>query len=235
MVALREMLRPPEPVMRRHGILALAIHWLNAGCVMFLLATGLALTPSGIPEYELAAWPRFLHRLFASGEALLLTHILAGLTWSMTMLLLVALRPRPAMRFLVTVFTVPPKAALKWAVRDNLRFLRGRGPSEHRGRYTPGQRMYAQAVTIGLTCAAMSGALLALPRLGLMPAAPLWALPVHDLSVAFALGCVAFHASKKILLENRGVPFSDFLLGGMPRSRAVRRHGLRDFDRERKA
>lgn len=235
MAALRTMLRPPEPVMRRHGILALAVHWLNAGCVAFLLVTGLALTPAGIPEYELAAWPRFLLRIFGSGEVLLLAHILAGLSWFMTMLLLAALRPRPTMRFLITIFTVPPKAALRWAVRDNLRFLRGMGPSEHRGRYTPGQRMYSQAVTMGLACASVSGTLLALPLLGMLPAAPLWALPAHDLSVAFALGCVAFHASKKILLENRGVPFLDFLLGGMPRSRAVRRHGLRDFDRQRKA
>lgn len=235
MVALRDMLRPPEPILLRHGALTLAVHWLNALCVAVLVATGLAIAPEAAgPWSEASRWQTLLHAMGGS-KALLLAHILAGWGWAASMLILILLRPGPTRRFLITIFTVPPGAALRWAVRDNLRFLRGRGAAEHRGRYTPGQRMYAQAVVIGLAVAAISGTLMALPRLGVAMAEPAWALPAHSLSVAMSLGLIAFHACKKALLENSGVPFLDFLRGGMPRSRAARRHGLGSFDRERKA
>lgn len=236
MAALRDMLRPPEPVLLRHGAAAVAVHWLNAACVTVMLVTGLAVMPEAAESWsEASRWRMLLHENLGGKAGLLLAHAFAGWAWAVSMLLLAVLRPRPTLRFLTAIFTVPPGAALRWAVRDNLRFLRGRGPAEHRGRYTPGQRMYAQAVVLGFAVAAVSGTLMALPRLGAPMAEPAWALPAHSLSVTMSLGFIAFHACKKILLENRGVPFSDFLRGGMPRSRAVRRHGLDSFDRERKA
>lgn len=236
MPALRVMLRPPEPVLRRHGAAAMAVHWLTVACAAFLLVTGLAMVPEGAAAtHAPLRWQAFMRDAFGGDRGLLLAHVAVGWSWATGMLLLLVSRPRKALRFLATIFTVPPGLALRWTVRDNLRVLRGRGSSVHRGRYTPGQRMYAQAMVVGLGLATVSGSLMALPRLGLAMPAPAWALPLHSLSLAMSMGCAVYHAAKKICVENRGVPLSAFLLGGMPRSRAVRRHGLRDHERERGA
>ena len=97
-----------NPMLRRHTIDAMFMHWFNTICWVLLLATGVGLIDNSVLQPLCMWWVRIMHAIFGGGAALLEFHIVVGTIWSLGFLIYGIVRFKQARLLLVAFQAVAP-------------------------------------------------------------------------------------------------------------------------------
>ena len=111
---------------QRHTRWGIFVHWFNAACWFFLLATGVALI-SNHGLNPLGAWyPATVRAMFGGGANLLAANWGLGLVWlAVWLVYLVMHMSRFVAPFIKEIFTLDPNRDLEWMVKKNLQMTLG--------------------------------------------------------------------------------------------------------------
>lgn len=143
------------------------MHWFNAACWLFLLATGLGLIRNDKLD-PMGRWlPDLMRGLFGSGENLLLAHWICGLIWTGVFLVYGILRARKdVIPFMKDIFTYSPSNDFFWLIKKPIQMTMGYKVLEKlgfepkipdQGFYNVGQKLFAIAAVFGGIVIAITG------------------------------------------------------------------------------
>ena len=95
-------------MIKRHTKLSIFLHWFNAACWFFLLATGIGLINN--PDLQPVGmwWTNMMWAIFGSGENLLLAHVICGCTWAGVFLLYGVFGIKYVIAFFKEIFSTSP-------------------------------------------------------------------------------------------------------------------------------
>jgi len=238
-------------MIKRHTKLSIFLHWFNAACWIFLLATGVGLIRN--PDLQPLGmwWSRWMWALFGSGENLLLAHEICGLVWAGVFLLYALLgAKREVIPFIREIFTFSPVRDILWLVKKGIQMTlgsntlrklarvmeaKGLGPevSEPRipdqGFYNVGQKLFAIPSVLGGILIAVTGILMWISKIFLTPAETLWvqwAILVHFVTVGFVFAGLLIHVYMASIAAGERPAFLSMFTGKVPEAYARHHHRL---------
>ncbi len=232
-----------SPMIQRHTNTGIFMHWFNAGCWLFLLATGLGLLQN--PDLQpLGAWyPGLLRAVFGGGDGLLGAHIAVALLWLAVWAgYYLRFAGRYAVPFLVSIFTLDPRRDLQWIVKKNFqmtlgykmmaRLVRplgwdGRLPEQEY--YNAGQKLAAQVMVLGSLVLAVSGLILAASSWIIdTPNVPWvqWSITIHYLAAGLTFAIVLVHIYMAAIAKEERPALWSMFNGQVPAAYAEHHHKL---------
>jgi formate dehydrogenase subunit gamma len=172
--------------LKKHDSASVLLHWFNAACWLFLVATGLATI--GNPAYAIVPieWTRLMRAVFGGTNGVIYWHVAVGLLWAGVLAVhILAGWKSLTLPFLKNNFLLD-RDDLMWLVNRAKRILGKKTKLPPQGPYNAGQKIFGILVTAGSIAILLSG--LALTFRPYMPGTTwvAWALPVH----LFAVGSV---------------------------------------------
>ncbi|MFO8031648.1 MAG: cytochrome b/b6 domain-containing protein [Desulfohalobiaceae bacterium] len=220
----------------RHDNGAIAMHWFNALCWIFLTLTGLGL----IQNQEinpLGAWyPELLRSIFGSGEALWNVHVYTGLFWALACLVYILLRLRHSLGFVKEVFSLDPVQDTIWMLKKNIQltlgngFLRRLGFSTEippQGFYNAGQKLFAQLAVLAGLILLVTGIMMVLSTIILDNSTPVaWARTIHYLFAGLAVAGLIIHVYMAAISREERPALKSMLSGYVPEEYARHHHEL---------
>ncbi len=232
-----------ERMVKRHTAEGIFIHWFNALCWFFLLATGLGLIRN--PELQPlgAWWPDLLGYVFGGSASLLTAHWVVGAIWAGTWVLFLLIGIlRHTLPFLRQMLTYRLGRDLQWMVKKNLQLLFGGRnmaklvrPLGWDGRlpeqefYNAGQKAAALGMILGGVAVAVTGFVMLASKHWLGPAqVPLvqWSIVVHFVAAGVTFGILLIHIyMAAVSVEERPAFFSMFS-GEVPEEYAREHHRI---------
>ena len=129
------------------------MHWFNAVCWFFLLATGLGLIKNSNLDPIGGWWPDMMRGIFGGGENLLLAHVICGFIWIAVFLVFAIVRLRKEVFFFIKeIFTFSPANDILWMIKKGIQMTMGYKMLERlgfeptipdQGFYNVGQKLFA--------------------------------------------------------------------------------------------
>ncbi len=230
-------------MIRRHTGPAIFIHWFNAACWLFLLATGLGLIQN--PELQPlgAWWPRAMRALFGGGPALLWSHIAVAGVWTLFWIVLgLGLVRSHTLPFLKGIFTISPKTDLEWTLKKNLQMTLGyrmmarlvkplgwNGVIPPQPFYNAGQKAAAVVMLLSGLALAASGAVMTVSRFVLEPGQVFlvqWSITAHFLAAGLSTAMLLLHIYMAAISKDERPAFFSMFSGRVPESYARHHHEL---------
>lgn len=220
-------------MIRRHSATAIAIHWFNAACWIFLLLSGFALLANPATQPIGDWWPRLWAGIFGE-SGLLRAHIVVGTAWAAVYVLYLALRMRrEAWPFLREITRLSPKADLIWCLKKGLWLITGSKTMRRlgvdpqlppQGFYNAGQKMVAILAVLASLALALTGGLMVLlaDRPG-TEALLQWSLLVHFCSAGSMAVFLPVHVYMAAAAPGEGPALRSMFTGYVPES-FVERH-----------
>ncbi|MBT3349986.1 MAG: cytochrome B6 [Nitrospinaceae bacterium] len=175
-----------EKRIKKHDSASVLLHWFNAACWLFLVATGLATISN--PAYAIVPieWTRLMRTVFGGSSGVIFWHVAIGLLWVgvLSVHILAGWRSL-TLPFLKNNFLMD-RDDVMWLINRAKRILGKDVKLPPQGPYNAGQKIFGIVVTGGSIVILLSG--LALTFRSYLPetAWVAWALPVH----LFAVGAV---------------------------------------------
>lgn len=223
-------------MIHRHDQGAIAMHWFNALCWIFLTLTGLGLIQN--PELNpLGAWyPELLRSMFGSGEALLNVHVYTGLFWALAWLVYVLLRFKHSLGFVREVFSLDPLQDTTWMLKKNIqltlgnKFLRKLGMSTEippQGFYNAGQKLFAQLSVLAGIILLGTGVWMFLSTIVVDNPNPVaWSRTIHYLFAGLALAGLIIHVYMAAISREERPALKSMFNGYVPEEYARHHHEL---------
>ena len=232
-----------SPMITRHSGAGIFIHWFNALCWLFLLASGLGLIDNPALQPLGQGYPKALRALLGGGANLLLAHWLVALIW-LTVWLGFALMylGRYVIPFVRQVFSLQPRRDLEWMIKKNLQMtvgyhlmaklikplgLDGRIPDQEY--YNAGQKLAAQALLLGgLTLVASGLVMLASKYLlgGSAQALVQWSITIHYLAAMVTTAMLILHVYMAAISRDERPALFSMFSGQVPEEYARHHHKL---------
>jgi formate dehydrogenase subunit gamma len=178
---------------KKHDSAGVLLHWFNAACWLFLVATGLATVNN--PAYAIVPleWTRLMRSVFGGTSSLIFWHAAVGLLWAGVLLVHIVFGWRTlTVPFLKNNFWMDRDDVL-WLIRRAQRILGKNVKLPPQGPYNAGQKIFGIIVTFGSMTILLSG--LALAFRSYMPGTAwvAWALPVHLFAVGVVCAGLCIH------------------------------------------
>lgn len=175
-----------EKRLKKHDSAGVLLHWFNAACWLFLVATGLATISN--PAYALVPieWTRLMRAVFGGTSGVIFWHVAVGLLWASVLgVHILAGWKSLTLPFLKNNFLLD-RDDVMWLIIRARRIFGQDIKLPPQGPFNAGQKMFGIMVTGGSIVILLSG--LALAFRSYMPGTAwvAWALPVH----LFAVGVV---------------------------------------------
>jgi formate dehydrogenase subunit gamma len=235
-------------LIKRHTKVTIFMHWFNAFCWFFLLATGLGLIKNEDLQLMGGWWSNFMRSLFGSGETLLLVHEICGLIWVSVFLMYVIFGSRKyVIPFLKQIFTYSVSTDSKWLIKKNIqmtlgyKWLQRLGFSPKipdQGFYNVGQKMFAVASVLGGIVIAVTGLIMFLSDILLSNTTLVqWAIVIHFVAVLMVTGGLLVHIYMAAISPDERPAFFSMFTGSVPKEYAEHHHKLwydeiKDAERE---
>lgn len=222
-------------MIRRHTRIAIFMHWFNAACWLFLLATGMGLIQNEALSLFGGFWNRWMRALFGSGEALLTLHIVIGSVWAGVFLIYGLAGFRTAvMPFVREILTLSPARDLSWLVKKGALMTLGKGVLQKRGVnpelpeqgfYNVGQKLFAIPSLFGGILIGISGIILALSNVWFTQTAWVqWAVLFHFISAGLVFAGLLVHIYMAAIAPGERPAFNSMLTGFVPETYAEHHH-----------
>ena len=228
---------------RRHTRAGILIHWFNAICWFFLLATGLGLIRNPDLNPIGAWWPNLMRTVFGNGENLLAAHWIAGLTWAgVWLIFIIAGLLRHTLPFLRQMITFTLPRDVEWLIKKNIQMLvgyklmaalvaligwNGRIPdSEY---YNAGQKAAAIPLILGALVLLVTGLIMVASNRYLNPAdVPLvqWSILIHYITAGLTLAVLFVHIFMASISREERPAFWSMFTGTVPATYARHHHRL---------
>jgi formate dehydrogenase subunit gamma len=224
-------------LIKRHTKVTIFMHWFNAFCWFFLLATGLGLIKNEDLQLMGGWWSNFMRSLFGSGETLLLAHEICGLIWVSVFLMYVIFGSRKyVIPFLKQIFTYSVSTDSKWLIKKNIqmtlgyKWLQRLGFSPKipdQGFYNVGQKMFAVASVLGGIVIAVTGLIMFLSDILLSNTTLVqWAIVIHFVAVLMVTGGLLVHIYMAAISPDERPAFFSMFTGSVPEEYAEHHHKL---------
>ncbi len=232
-----------SPMIDRHSRAGIFIHWFNAVCWLFLLATGLGLIQN--PELQPLGpgYPAALRGLFGSGAGLLLAHWLVALVWlAVWLVFILANLTRNVIPFLAQIFSLNPRRDLEWMIKKNLQMTvgyrlmaklvrpLGLGPAiPDQEYYNAGQKLAAQAMVAGGLALIASGLVMLASKYLLGPgleALVQWSITMHYLAAMVTTAMLLLHIYMAAISRDERPALFSMFTGKVPADYAKHHHKL---------
>ena len=232
-----------QKTIRRHRPAAMFIHWFNAVCWFFLLATGLGL----IGNQDLAPigtwWPELMRSVFGGGGNLLLAHEIAAGVWLAVWVVFALLgAKRYTVPFLVQILSIKPKRDMEWTIKKNIQMTLGYKkmaqlvkPLGWDGRipdqpfYNAGQKLAAQAIVAGALALVATGIIMTMSKYVLTPAEAAlvqWSITIHFVAAGLTTAMLLIHIYMAAISIEERPAFWSMFTGRVPVDYAQHHHKL---------
>lgn len=210
--------------LKKHDSSEVLLHWFNAACWLFLVATGLATVNN--PAYAIVPleWARLMRAIFGGTGGLIFWHVAVGLLWAGVLFVHIVFGWR--------TMTIPFLKNNFWLTRDDVQWLIRRGQGilgkevilPPQGIYNAGQKIFGIIVTFGSLTILLSG--LALAFRPYMPGTwwVAWALPVHLLAVGMVCAGLCVHIYMGGVFPEEKQAFFSIFTGEVTELYAYRHH-----------
>jgi formate dehydrogenase subunit gamma len=236
-VKKRKRILMSSKMIKRHTKTTIFMHWFNAFCWFFLLATGLGLVKN--PDLQLMGgwWSNLMYSIFGSGETLLLAHEICGLTWLGVFILygIFGLKDTIA-PFLKQILSYSPSRDLTWLIKKNIQMTLGYtwlkrlgfAPDiPDQGFYNVGQKLFAVASILGGIVIAVTGLIMFLSNLLLSNTVIVqWAIVIHFVAVGVVTGGLLIHIYMAAISSDERPAFFSMFTGEVPEDYAEHHHKL---------
>ena len=230
-------------MIKRHDQPSILIHWFNAACWFFLLATGLGLISNPALQPIVQWWPKLMRDLFGGGAVLLKVHIAVGIVWAAIWLIfIIAGIVRYTLPFLKQIMTYKLPRDVQWMIKKNLQMTMGyksmarmvkplgwNGDIPDQGFYNAGQKAAAAGMIAGAVVLVVTGVIMAVSKVYLSPAqTPLvqWSITIHYMAAAVTFGILLIHIYMAAISREERPAFISMFTGEVPEEYARHHHKL---------
>jgi len=230
-------------MIKRHDQPSILIHWFNAACWFFLLATGLGLISNPVLQPIVQWWPQLMRDLFGGGAALLKVHIIVGVVWAGVWLVFIFVGiARYTLPFLRQIMTYKLPRDIQWMIKKNLQMTMGyknmarmvkplgwNGKIPDQGFYNAGQKAAAAGMIAGAVALVITGVIMAISKVYLNPAqTPLvqWSITIHYMAAAVTFGILLIHIYMAAISREERPAFISMFTGEVPEEYARHHHRL---------
>ena len=213
------------------------MHWFNAVCWLFLLATGMGLIQNESLRLFGGVWSRWMRSLLGSGEALLTAHIVVGSVWAGIFFIYGLITFRSAvLPFVKEILSLSPARDLMWLVKKGV--LMTLGPPvlgkmgldtelPDQGFYNVGQKLFAVPSLFGGILIGISGIVLALSSVWFTETLWVqWAILVHFVCVGLVFAGLLIHVYMASIAPGERPAFISMFTGTVPETYAAHHHRL---------
>jgi formate dehydrogenase subunit gamma len=224
-------------MIKRHTKVTIFMHWFNAFCWFFLLATGLGLIKNEDLQLMGGWWPNLMRSIFGSGETLLLVHEICGLIWAGVFMVYLILGSRKyVVPFFRQIFSYSPSRDLLWLIKKNIQMTLGYKWLQRlgftpdipdQGFYNVGQKLFAVASVFGGIVIAATGLIMFLSNIFLNNTAMVqWAIVIHFIAVGVVTGGLLVHIYMAAISPDERPAFFSMFTGTVPEDYAEHHHKL---------
>jgi formate dehydrogenase subunit gamma len=230
-------------MIKRHDQASILIHWFNAACWFFLLATGLGLISNSVLQPIVQWWPQLMRDLFGGGAALLKVHIIVGVVWAGIWFIFILVGiARYTLPFLKQIVTYKLPRDIQWMIKKNLQMTMGyknmarmvkplgwNGKIPDQGFYNAGQKAAAAGMIAGAVVLVVTGVIMAISKVYLNPAqTPLvqWSITIHYMAAAVTFGILLIHIYMAAISREERPAFISMFTGEVPEEYARHHHKL---------
>lgn len=222
---------------KRHDKINILMHWFNAVCWIFLLATGLGLIKNQGLQIAGGWWSDLMRTVFGSGETLLAAHVIAGFIWSGGFILygIIYIR-KHVIPFVKEILTVSPARDTIWLIKKGIymtmgtRVLRKLGFDPHlpdQGFYNVGQKLFAIPSLFGGIIIAVTGFILAVSDKWFTSTTIVqWAILIHFITVLLVFAGLFIHVYMAGIAAGEKPAFISMFTGKVPEEYAEHHHKL---------
>lgn len=238
-------------MIKRHTKISIFIHWFNAVCWIFLLATGLGLIKN--PQLQPLGmwWSDLMWGIFGSGEALLTAHVLCGIMWAGVFILYGIIGIKSGLiPFVREIFTFSPLTDLLWLIKKGITMTLGSGVLQRigtvlekkgfskeisepkipdQGFYNVGQKLFAIPALLGGIVIGLTGILMFISRIWLTPEQTpwvQWAILIHFIVVGLVFAGLLIHIYMASIAAGERPAFFSMFTGKVPEDYAKHHHRL---------
>ncbi len=200
-------------VMKKHGVAGVTLHWINAICWFFLLATGAALISADYLQFVPVWYIDMMHHIFGGGSAMLHFHIGVGVFWINTLLMYGIFGFKKYLMNFVKNDLIFDMDDLRW-FPAKVKNLMGKLKSYEmppQGTYNAGQKAYAVVVTFSTILLIITGPIMSFH---LMPASTIqWALLVHFVATMSVVAGIFVHVYMAAIFPEERPAFFSMITG----------------------
>lgn len=222
-------------MIKRHTIGAIMMHWFNAVCWLFLLATGLGLLQNEQLQIFGGAWTRWMRQFFGSGDVLLRVHEGVGLVWATGFLLygIIGFR-KTTLPFVKEILALSPREDGQWLFKKGVSMTLGNkvlkkmgmNPAlPEQGFYNVGQKLFAVPSLFGGILIAVTGIVLFLSDILFTdPTLVQWAILIHFLCVGLVFAGLLIHIYMASIAPGERPALISMFTGTVPEEYAKHHH-----------
>ena len=222
---------------KRHDGINIFIHWFNALCWLFLLATGLGLIKNDNLQILGGWWAELMRSIFGSGETLLVAHEIVGLVWAGVFLVYGIFGARKyVIPFLKDIFTFSPSRDILWLVKKGIQMTMGYRVLEKlgfqpkipdQGFYNTGQKLFAVPSVLGGIVIGITGIIMMLSDVWINNTTIVqWAILIHFVTVMLVLAGLLIHIYMASIASGERPALLSMFTGTVPEDYAKHHHKL---------
>jgi formate dehydrogenase subunit gamma len=193
-----------KTMIKRHTRFSIFMHWFNAFCWFFLLATGMGLIKNSKLDPIGGWWPDMMRGIFGGGENLLLAHVICGFIWIAVFLVFAIVRIRKEVIFFMKeIFTFSPINDILWMIKKGIQMTMGYKTLERlgfepkipdQGFYNVGQKLFAIPSILGGIVIAVTGIVMYSSKFFIIDEAIVqWSILVHFVTVGAVFAGLLIH------------------------------------------
>jgi formate dehydrogenase subunit gamma len=224
-------------VIKRHTKISIFIHWFNAVCWFFLLATGLGLIKNEKLDPIGGWWPDLMRGLFGNGETLLLAHVICGLIWVVVFLVYGILRAKKdVIPFMREIFSYSPSNDLLWLIKKPIQMTMGYKMLEKlgfepripdQGFYNVGQKLLAIPTVFGGVVIAATGIIMYASKFFIIDKMVVqWSILIHFVAVGAVFAGLLIHIFMGSIASGELPALISMFTGTVPEDYAKHHHKL---------
>ncbi len=221
-------------MIKRHSSTAIAMHWFNAVCWLFLTFSGFAILSNYAMQPIGRWWVDFWEGLFGGASALLNAHIIVGIVWVAVYAVYLVFRTRAeAWPFIKEITNLSPKDDMLWCFKKGMwlvtdaKTMRRLGVDPElppQGFYNAGQKLVAVlAVSAGIALAVTGGLMLYYSGIAGSETLIQWCLLIHLCSAGIMAVFIPVHIYMAAVAPGEGPALRSMFTGVVPES-FVRHH-----------
>lgn len=224
-------------MIKRHSKASIFIHWFNAICWFFLLATGLGLIKNDKLDPIGGWWPDMMRVVFNGGENLLLAHVICGFLWVAVFLVFSIIRlNKEVIFFFKEIFSFSPVNDLLWIIKKGIQMTMGYKMLERlgfkpvipdQGFYNVGQKLFAIPSILGGIVIAVTGIVMYLSKFIVMDTVIVqWSILIHFVMAGVVFAGLLIHIYMAAIAAGELPALISMFTGTVPGEYAEHHHKL---------
>jgi formate dehydrogenase subunit gamma len=222
-------------MIKRHTKASIFMHWFNAVCWFFLLATGLGLIKNSNLDPIGGWWPDMMRGIFGGGENLLLVHVVCGLIWIAVFLVFAIVRLRKEVIFFIKeIFSFSPVNDTLWIIKKGIQMTMGykmlerlgfKSKIPEQGFYNVGQKLFAIVSILGGIVIAVTGIVMYSSKFIIMDTVIVqWSILIHFVTAGVVFAGLLIHIYMASIAAGELPALISMFTGTVPEEYAKHHH-----------